>query len=67
MSPSTKLDSSLSQFRDGILKVKMFAEGTSDSLKTQLATYIILFNYPRDEEYWRDMVTSGVITNEDTE
>ena len=55
MSEGTKKDSSISGFREYVLKPKLFMEGTSDSLKTQLATYIINFNYPREPENWTQM------------
>ena len=45
MREGTKKDPSISDFREHVLKPKLYADGTSDSLKTQLATYIINFNY----------------------
>ena len=63
MSEGTKKDSSISGFREYVLKPKLFMEGTSDSLKTQLATYMINFNYPREPGNWTQMFESGVITN----
>ena len=45
--------------------MKMFSQDSSDSLKTQLATYMISFNCPRDEEYWRGLATAGVITGDE--
>ena len=41
--PTVEKTSDLTQFRDEILKKKMFSENVSDSLKTQLATYMISF------------------------
>jgi len=63
MLPTIKKVSDLTEFRENVLATKMFSGTVSDSLKTQLATYMICFNYPRDEDYWRGLVTTGVITS----
>ena len=65
MTENSSNDQSLTQFREGILKAKLFKEGTSESLKTQLVTYMINFCYPRDFNYWSDLFTQGEIQNED--
>ena len=64
MDPSTKKDKSIIQFREQVLKPKLFMEVTSDSLKTQLATFMINFTYPREQDNWKEMFASGEITND---
>ena len=65
LSARTQLNTALTEFREQILQVKMFSQDSTNSLKTQLATFMITFVYPREAAYWRELASSGVITNHD--
>ena len=47
-----------------LVQAKIFSSTTTSSLKTQLASYLISFNYPSDEAYWRELASTGTIVHE---
>lgn len=53
----------LSQISE-ILNDKMFKQNISNSLKTQIANYLIEFNYPNSGDFWKQAASAGELTFE---